>query len=244
MSDNEKGKNLPLPSIFSNIRNAGRSSIFQQHDATSRNRPLEIEPLVSELSSLPPSPSSIPSSKRRNTSSFSFLLDKVQSMPMFDKSRSRIRSRSSKRSKRGFKVDLPPRFLLYTIFVFIVCPLVLGGFFLVKQILFGSLQEDETHPLHKKKPHLYTGANVTNNSYTSNVVTGDNMTESTSNQRLQNSESSAEKELESHNLLQTDSADTTHHQQQVPFSDIPSDLTKNTSFTSNFPTSAPSNELE
>mmetsp|Transcript_5030 Transcript_5030/g.9563 ORF Transcript_5030/g.9563 Transcript_5030/m.9563 type:complete len:249 (-) Transcript_5030:1059-1805(-) len=237
MNDNEKRKNIPLPSLFSNIRNAGRSSL----------RPLEIEPLMSELSSSPPSPSHIlPTSKRRNASSLSLLFDKVQAMPLFDKSRTRIPlSHSNKRNKRGFKVDLPPKFLLYTICVFFVLPLVLGGFFIVKQILFGSLQEDEAHPLHRKKPHLHTGGNMTNSSNTNNALTGENITDATtSNQRLIDKlESPADKELGSDNPLQTNTADTMHRQ-EPSFSDVPSESLRNESSASQFPTLVPSNNLE
>lgn len=168
-------------------------------------------------------------------------------MPMFDKGRSRIRSRSSnKRSKRGFKVDLPPKFLLYTIFVFIVFPLILGGFFLVKQILFGSLQEDETHPLHKKKPRVSPATNLTDSSK-NNGMDSENATEFSSNQRLETLESSAEKELlesnnSSINLSRPTIADTIH-QQDSPFSDIPSEFSRNAS-TSLFPSSFHPNELE
>jgi hypothetical protein len=45
--------------------------------------------------------------------------------------------------------------------IFIVLPLVLGSIFLIKQLLFGKLKEDEFHHLRKKefvRPHLDSNA--------------------------------------------------------------------------------------
>ena len=82
-------------------------------------------------------------------------------MPMFERNRNRFRGRRERGRGRGFKVDLPPKFIIYTIFIFIILPLVLGSFFLIKQVLFGSLKEDESHPLHKKPLRFRSNPNTT-----------------------------------------------------------------------------------
>lgn len=38
--------------------------------------------------------------------------------------------------------------------VFIILPLLMGSFFLARTVIFGSLKEDEEHPLHKKMPRI------------------------------------------------------------------------------------------
>lgn len=140
-----KGKPAPLPSILSSIRNAGRAQIYQQQQ--------EVQPLMIDTESH--SQSQSPSFLRRNKS-MTRIFERVQSMQLFENNKKRfrkLRSRNFNRN-RGFKVDLPPKFLLYTIFVFIILPLLLGAFFLVRTVLSGELKEDEEHPLHKKHPHF------------------------------------------------------------------------------------------
>lgn len=141
MSGKDKGR-IALPSMLSSIRNAGRSSLYSQH---------EVQPFVTEPSPISPQNQNLPRTKSINA-----FINNVQSMPLFERNKQRFTKRISSRrlGKKGFKVDLPPKFILYIIFIFIVLPLLLGSFFLMRQILFGALKEDESHPLHKKQPHL------------------------------------------------------------------------------------------
>jgi len=93
--------------------------------------------------------------KSKSVHRFLGALDAIQAMPLFEKHKHRFQRRDKKnRGKRGFTVEVPPKILLYTIFVFIILPLLLASFFLVRLIFFGSPKEDELHPLHKKQPHL------------------------------------------------------------------------------------------
>lgn len=109
--------------------------------------------------------SKMPSSIRRNKS-MTRLFERVQAMEVFQKNKQRIRRLRQRNRGRGFKVDLPPKFLMYTIFIFIILPLLLGSFFLARTVLFGSLKEDESHPLHKKQPHLRKPNNITDSTRT------------------------------------------------------------------------------
>lgn len=207
MSDKDKRKNLPLPSILSSIRNVGRSSIFQQQEQTRLHvSPRhEFKPLMTEAASPPDSKApvgSIPST-RRIASNVSRFFEKVQSMPMFERNRNRFQRRERGR-RRGFQVDLPPKFILYTIFVFIILPLILGSFFLMKQVFFGSLKEDESHPLHKKQPRLRSHSeNTTVNDQHDGRDHGSNSTKAESHQALGDIDSLGVQELEDsmHDLL-------------------------------------------
>ncbi len=148
--DKKKNGSVPLPSILSNIRNAGRSSNMYQKN--------EVQPLMvdsgAETSSPPPSHSN---TIRRNKS-MTQLFERVQAMEVYQKGRQRIRRLGQRNRARGFQVDLPPKFLVYTIMVFIILPLLLGSFFLARTILFEGLKEDASHPLHKKQPHWPTNS--------------------------------------------------------------------------------------
>lgn len=200
MSDKDKRKNLPLPSILSSIRNVGRSSIFQQQEQTrlhvsQRN---EFKPLMTEAASPLDSKASVGSSpsKRRLPSHVSRFFEKVQSMPMFERNKNRFQRRERGR-RRGFQVDLPPKFILYTIFVFIVLPLILGSFFLMRQVFFESLKEDESHPLHKKQPRLRSHSeNITLDNQHEGRDHGSNSTKTESHQKLGNADSMGVPELE------------------------------------------------
>lgn len=146
-----KGKNLPLPSILSNIRNAGKSSMYT---APSK---IEMQSLITDENAV--SPSNKMSTLKRVSSKGMLIFDKMQNIPLFDKAnRPRFRRRDR---RKGFKVELPPKFLLYTIFVFIVLPLIMGIMFIVRQITYGKIIEDEEHPLHKKMKHIYRPLNQT-----------------------------------------------------------------------------------
>jgi len=156
MSDQDKRKNLPLPSMLSNLRNVGRSSIYQQEPTRASPR-YEIQPLMIE-SSPPAATNNITSARRIGNHVYRFF-DNVQNMPVFERNKNKFRRRERGRRK-GFKVDLPPKFIIYTILIFIVLPLILGSFFLVMQ-LSGSLKEDESHPLHKKQLRFRSNTNST-----------------------------------------------------------------------------------
>ena len=158
-----KGKNLPLPSILSNIRNLGKSSMYT---APSK---IEMQSLIPDENVV--NPTNKMSTLKRVSSKGMLIFDKMQNIPLFDKAnRPRFRRRDR---RKGFKVELPPKFLLYTIFVFIVLPLIMGIMFIVRQITYGKIIEDEEHPLHKKTKHIYRPLNQTmeSNSTTSGNAT-------------------------------------------------------------------------
>lgn len=143
-----KGKNasVPLPSILSNIRNAGRSSaLYQQNN----NGQTEMQPLMIDGSEARSSTHTI-----HRSNSVNQMFEKFQSMEVFKRSKQRVRRLRQRHRVRGFQVDLPPKFLVYTIMVFIILPLLMGSFFLARTVIFGSLKEDEEHPLHKKMPRI------------------------------------------------------------------------------------------
>ena len=117
-------------------------------------------------------------------------------MPMFERNKNRFQRRERGR-RRGFQVDLPPKFILYTIFVFIVLPLILGSFFLMRQVFFESLKEDESHPLHKKQPRLRSHSeNITLDDQHDGRDHGSNSTKAESHQKLGNTDSLGVQEVE------------------------------------------------
>ncbi len=178
-----KRRGYALPSILSNIRNAGRASTSSHH-AGSSNIPRtgsspEMRSLVLEYETSPTSesnnnPNSINCSKSNKmpkrpynshsnvnntgiSSRISRLMEKGPIMlerhrDNFRKNRRRMRIGNGRGGEQGFAVELPPRVLVYTIIIFFVLPLMSGCFFLIRTIFFGSLREDELHPLHKKVP--------------------------------------------------------------------------------------------
>lgn len=150
------GKSKPLPSILAQMRNA-TLSMSRADDRSSRfNTTNETQNLIDT-----PSLSRNQASLSRSTSTA------VQRLLNLLNSSGRTYARSKKSTKRkldqGFHVQLPSKFLVYTILIFIVLPLVLGSIFLIKQLLFGTLKEDEFHHLRKKeivRPHVVEDSNV------------------------------------------------------------------------------------
>lgn len=146
-------KSKPLPSILAQMRNATRSMTTQTDERSSRfntNNANETRSLIDT----PTSRNQIPSYSRSSSTAVQRLLNLLNSS-----GKPYSRSKKSKYSKldQGFQVNLPPRFILYIILIFIVLPLVIGSIFLTKQLLFGTLKEDEFHHLRKKefvRPHL------------------------------------------------------------------------------------------
>lgn len=145
------GKSKPLPSILAQMRNA-TLSVSRADDRSSRfNTTNETKNLIDNTPSLSRNQLSL----ARSTSTA------VQRLLNVLNSSGRTYARSKKSTKRkldqGFHVQLPSKFLIYTILIFIVLPLVLGSIFLIKQLLFGTLKEDEYHHLRKKeivRPHV------------------------------------------------------------------------------------------
>jgi hypothetical protein len=143
------GKSKPLPSILAQMRNA-TLSMSRAEDRSSRfNTTIETQNLIDT-----------PSLSRSTSTAVQRLLNLLNSS-------GRTYARSKKTTKRkldqGFHVQLPSKFLVYTILIFIVLPLVLGSIFLIKQLLFGTLKEDEFHHLRKKeivRPHVVVDSNV------------------------------------------------------------------------------------
>lgn len=145
-------KSNPLPSILAQMRNATRSMTTQTDERSSRynHNANETRNLIDASTSR----NQIPLYSKSSSTAVQRLLILLNSS-----GKPYSRSKKSKNSKldQGFQVNLPPRFILYTILIFIVLPLVIGSIFLTKQLLFGTLKEDEFHHLRKKefvRPHL------------------------------------------------------------------------------------------
>lgn len=158
MSDKSK----PLPSILAQMRNATRSISMANPNASGITSTNESRGLVEPSSSFIKSPSSY---SKQASSAVSRLLSVLNSS-----SRTNLKSKKQKSSKfdHRFHVTLPQNFLIYTILVFIVLPLTIGSIFLIKQLLFGIVREDETHHLRKKevvhlRPSAETVENVSSN---------------------------------------------------------------------------------
>eukprot|EP00558_Chaetoceros_sp_UNC1202_P007014 CAMPEP_0197242040 /NCGR_PEP_ID=MMETSP1429-20130617/7897_1 /TAXON_ID=49237 /ORGANISM="Chaetoceros sp., Strain UNC1202" /LENGTH=371 /DNA_ID=CAMNT_0042701979 /DNA_START=54 /DNA_END=1169 /DNA_ORIENTATION=- len=172
---NGKSSSTPLPSMLSNIRNVGRAAVLDQ--PSNEARPLiqmKTSPSVGNLTSPPfnisRSASGSPRPSRsggaepgtpgiRNSNQVQLFMDRIKASSLFQRNRDRLRFRQRPRlRRRGFAVNIPDRMVLYTILIFFVFPLFFGMFFLFRQVLFGSLKEDEMHPLHKKEPHFHPDA--------------------------------------------------------------------------------------
>ncbi|GFH49762.1 predicted protein [Chaetoceros tenuissimus] len=195
-----KRKNLPLPSILSNIRNAGKSSMYT---APSK---IEMQSLIQDENVV--SPTNKVSALKRVSSKGMLIFDKIQNIPLFDKAnRPRFRRRDR---RKGFKVELPPKFLLYTIFVFIVLPLIMGIMFIVRQITYGKIIEDEEHPLHKKTKHIYRplnqtmGSNSTTSGNTTRVIGASNNTIDNTHTLIENDFGNATVQIDANNITTAD----------------------------------------